>query len=224
MTYTLAFDIERAGATDQYDTIGIGCSVVDNNFNELDSLFLAGYFPKETKFETRCWDQFWSKNQETLKLLEYTGGLNYQQRQSEMTLLFQEFRKKWERIAKEEGHDLNLVSDNNVYDGGFMNLMINKYIPDVLPIPYTATTQEYESFFETTSELKGLLSAVNPNFKGEWGLLKKVGELYDLPVSKKQHNHNPADDAYTVAFEHQIVLGIRDGKIKRKHLTNEVSP
>lgn len=83
------------------------------------------------------------------------------------------------------------------------------------------STQEYESFFETTSELKGLLSIIDPNFKGEWGLFKKLGEHYDFPVLKKQHNHNPSDDAYTIAIEHQVVLGIRDGKIKRKHKLDE---
>lgn len=47
MKINLAFDIERSGATDQYDTIAIGASVLNENFIELDSLLLLGYV--ETK-------------------------------------------------------------------------------------------------------------------------------------------------------------------------------
>ena len=32
----LAFDIERAGASSIYNTIGLGASVIDQEFNEID--------------------------------------------------------------------------------------------------------------------------------------------------------------------------------------------
>ena len=80
MTLVLAFDIERSGSTDEYDTIAIGASVVDENLEELDSLLLLNYRPNETQFEDRCWEQFWSKHQEILDKLEYTGTLTKEER------------------------------------------------------------------------------------------------------------------------------------------------
>lgn len=214
MKYTLAFDIERSGCSKQYDTIGIGASVVDSNFNELDNLFLKGYSQKETKFEQRCWDEFWIKNQESLKKLEYTGNLNYKERQFEMISTFQEFRKKWENIAKSNGYELDLVSDGCVFDSGFINEMIFEHLPEILPIPHSASTQEFSPFYDTTSEIKGLLSVIDPSFKQNWGYSKRLYELYDVPIFDKKHDNNPANDAFTIAVQHQIVLNIRDKKIK----------
>jgi hypothetical protein len=216
MKYTLAFDIERSGCTKNYDTIGIGASVVDSNFNELDSLFLAGYFPKETQFEKRCWDEFWVKNQDSLKQLEYSGTLNYKERQAEIIFLFQEFRKKWENKALADNVELDLVSDGCVFDAGFINEMIFEHLDNVLPIPYSASTQQFSPFYDTTSEIKGILSIVDPTFKENWGYFNKLNELYNLPKFEKKHDHNPANDAFTIAVQHQIVLNIRDKKITLK--------
>lgn len=224
MSLTLAFDIERSGGGNTHETIGIGASVVDNNFEERDSLFLPGYFPKSHKtptvFEQRCWDEFWCKQSHTLDLLEYTGDLTKEERQKEMIVQFQEFRAKWEQYANDNNLKLELVADNNVYDGGFINDMIFKYLPDTLPLPYTAGRvdgkQQYKSFWETHSEQRGLLAVVDPSFKQNWGYTKRIAELYEVPDQKKDHDHNPSNDAYSIAFEHQVLLNIRDGKIQRR--------
>lgn len=62
MKIVLAFDIERAGGTPEYDTIAIGASVVDQDFNLLDELFLPCFYDEITRFESVCWEGFWSKN------------------------------------------------------------------------------------------------------------------------------------------------------------------
>uniref|UniRef100_A0A6C0EKZ9 Exonuclease n=1 Tax=viral metagenome TaxID=1070528 RepID=A0A6C0EKZ9_9ZZZZ len=213
-TIVLAFDIERSGATNDHHTIGIGASVVNGNFEELDQLFLPGHIPDETNFEQRCWDEFWSKYPDKLKELEYHGDKDMQNRQEEMITQFQKFRAKWEDIAKENGWTLELVSDNNVYDGGFINEMLFTHTNE-LPIPYN-TKGKYKPFWETHSEQRGLLMAVDPSFTSPWGFTKRIAELYDVPEMKVSHDHNPANDAYTIAFEHQVLFGIRDGRIKRR--------
>lgn len=214
MKITLAFDIERSGATDQYDTIAIGASVLDEEFKELDSLLVLGYVENKTKFEPRCWDEFWSKNVDMLNTLKYTGELKYEDRQKEMIEQFQAFRAKCELWCKENKHELLLVSDNCVYDGGFINNMIYKYMPDTLPIPYSASEQKYESFQETHSILNGILKVVDPEFCKEWGFTKRVEELFEVPEKKVSHDHNPANDAYYIAFDHQICNAIANGRIK----------
>lgn len=224
MSLVLAFDIERSGGRSDHDTIAIGCSVVDSEFNELDNLFLPMYFPKDTTFEQRCWDEFWSKHEDKLKIFEYKGDLNKCERERESIIAFQAFRAKWEAEAASREVSLELVSDNNVYDGGFINELIGQYLcgsgaspstPYTLPIPYTASfPQNYKSFWETHSEQRGILAVVDPSFKGSCGFTKRISQLYEIPPMKKEHDHHPTNDAYTIAFDQQVVLGIRDQKIK----------
>lgn len=216
MRYTLAFDIERSGCSKSYDTIAIFASIIDQNFNELDNLFLTGYFPKETKFEKRCWDEFWIKNQDFLKKLEYKGNLTYKERQKEMIVTFQEFRKKWERNALDKGFEIDLVSDGCIFDAGFINDMLYDYLPNVLPIPYSAYTQDFSPFYDTTSEIKGLLSVIDPTFTKNWGYFNRLKEIYDIEKYVKYSYNNPINDAYNIALQHQILLNIKDNKILKK--------
>lgn len=213
-TIVLAFDIERSGAKAEHHTIAIGASVVDENFTELDVLFLPGYVEGKTKFETRCWDEFWSYHEDKLEELKYTGKLTFEERQREMIELFQEFRAKWEGLASQNDWQLEIVADNNVYDGGFINLLLFEHTND-MPLPYN-TSGKYRQFWETHSEQRGLLMAIDPEFKGKSGFSNRLKDIYDVPEPEREHDHNPANDAYTIAFEQQVLLGIRDGRIKMR--------
>lgn len=129
---------------------------------------------------------------------------------------FQAFRSKWEIWCKENNHQLSLVSDNCVYDGGFINNMIYTHLPNTLPIPYSASEQKYESFLGTDDILSGILKIVDPLFDKRWGFTKRIEELFVLPTKRVNHDHNPANDAYCIAFDHQVSNGIASGKIKKR--------
>jgi len=88
-----------------------------------------------------------------------------------------------------------------------------------MPIPYTASTGEYGSFWETFSQQRGLLMEVDPQFtvNNDWGYSGRIAELYDLPrKATGLVSHHPCDDAYEIAYDQQVLLGIRDGTIKRR--------
>jgi hypothetical protein len=206
MKLVLAFDIERSGATDEYETIAIGASVLDENLKELDNFLYLNYYPSETKFEPRCVKEFWSKHTDILSSLTYKGTLSKEDNEKEMINSFQQFRSKWENYAKENSHQLYFVSDNTLYDGGFVNQLIYKHMKGTLPIPYSASTQEYEDFFESTSIIKGIL--LSNDLSDDWNLWNKLKTIYDLPESKIKENHNPTNDAYNIAFKTQILLNI----------------
>lgn len=217
--WVLAFDIEATGSrSDNGDIIAIGASVVDSAFNELGTMFVKGYFPGETVFEERCKKEFWNDHPDKLISFTYEGTLDRRSKQWDMILQFQAFREKWEKKAVHEGKKLELCSDNNVFDGGFINEYITKYTgpTEYLPIPYTASTKKYAPFWETHAQQRGLLMAVDPDFKEDWGLSKRIAELYDVPKCPVSHDHNPANDARTIAHEQQVLLAIRDGRIKRR--------
>ena len=214
----LAFDIEHSGV----ETFAIGASVVNNKFEELDRFYIGIYHSKETKFSDRCWDTFWSKHQDVLATLKYKGTeVTKEDREKEMIIGFQEFRKKWETEATKTNKKLILVTDNNVFDGGLVNELIKNYLPNTEPIPYSASvnkegSQEYNPFWETFSQQKGLLAAVDHSFNSNWGLSDRIFELYDIKKPEIEHDHNPANDAYTIAYDQQILFNIRDNQIKLK--------
>jgi hypothetical protein len=215
-TIVLAFDIERSGAGLKHDTIAIGASVLDHEFKELDRLFLPGY-TDETKFEQRCMDEFWSQNKDVLETLRYTGQSSYQERQKEMIMEFQNFRKKWEIHAMQNNLRIELISDNNVFDGGFINKLIGDYTGDML-LPYSASGRKYKSFWETHSEQRGLLMVIDPSYKKNYGFTKRIYELYDVSKPDRKHDHNPANDAYTIGYEQQVLLNIQNGRIKLRNM------
>lgn len=231
--WVLAFDIECAGGRAQDEVIAIGASVVNEDGVELDSLCLKGYFPGLTKFEQRTWDQFWSKNEDVLNTLvahapDKKGSDETAEAHKEWPkwaiLEFHKFREKWELSAKREGAKLETVSDNKIFDGGFINDMYAKYLVGdgafVMPLPYSASDQppQYKALRETHSEQRGLLIAVDPTYLSKKGvsLSAHVEELYDCSAlkSEHEHDHNPAHDAYSIAREAQILNGIEAGRIK----------
>ena len=207
MELVLAFDIEHTGK----EVIAIGASVVDSNFKQLDSFFMGIYDPEYTSFSDRCYNSFWKDKTDILEILTYKGSTKpiRQLREFELIEAFQAFRSKWSNAV--------LVTDNNVFDGGLVNELIKTYLPTKEPIPYSASEpQEYCAFWETFSQQKGLLYAIDPSFKSNWGLTDKIFELYDVEKPTIEHDHNPANDAYTIAYDQQVLFGIRDGRIKRK--------
>lgn len=220
--YILGFDLESAGSRPENGIIGIGLCVLtmrDSSIVEVDRLLLPGYFGRDkTNFEKSCWDQFWSKNEGQLDVLKYNGPLSVPARQKEMIQSFQDFRKKWETKAAEENVQLVLVSDNPVFDGGYINLMIYEHLPDNQPIPYSAATQEYSDFVDLHNTQRGLLMGVDREFdlKKWWGFSDRIYELYDAPLPKINHDHNPVNDAHTIAHDLFVLLEIQQGKIERK--------
>lgn len=199
MIVTLAFDIERSGPTNKEDTIAIGAAVIDENFKELDSLFLPGYFPQDTKFEANCW-VFWKKFLDILQTLTYNGELSKIDCQKEMITEFMTFRSKWEKWCDDNGHELLVVSDNNVYDGGFLNQMIFDHLPKSLPIPFTVNKKKFGKFYETSS-MKHILKK-SLNCKSNADFYAHLGKIFTPPAKKYDHDHNPAHDAYGIAYDY----------------------
>lgn len=218
--FVLAFDIEYSG----FEVLAIGAAlVITENYREynlVDSYFY-GIYTDDTKFADKCYNEFWKKNLNILEILKYKGTSTAKEdREKELIEGFQNFRKKCESYADLQGKKLILTSDNNVFDGGLVNELIKKYLK-CEGIPYTAGKQQYSSFFETFSQQKGLLTILDGEFtkKSDWGYSDKIFELYDIDKYKIEyiHDHNPVNDAYTIAVDQLILLGIRDKHILLKN-------
>lgn len=222
MKFVLAVDIERAGPTVAFDTIAIGAVVLRyDNFEEQDRLFLPGYFPQQTKFDKDYMDRFWSKHIATLNSLTYHGSSDVRSRQLEMITEFQAFRFKWEEHCEKHNAELILVSDNPLYDGGFLSHMITEHLPDSMPLPYSIKTASYETIYDTYTALHVLRNFMARGFLcgGNFDQLTTreiAARLYQLPQRMSLHTHNPADDAYGAAYDYCMTMAIFRGEVKRR--------
>lgn len=233
-----AIDCERSGGRSKDDTIGWGGSVVGEDGEELDSFFVPGFFPGRTVFEKKCKEEFWDKFPEQLEALRVTGPMAGQPDgddehlretwEKHVYLVMVAFFRKWELYAKENGFQFILASDNKVFDGGFFNEMVAKFDPERLPLPYSfGDNQKYKAFLETNSEMRGFLMGIGAEVARRRG--ESYGDViaryYDTSSVKCVHNHthNPAEDAYSIARDAQVMRGIGAGRIKlRKEMAHEV--
>jgi len=234
-TLVVAFDIETAGPTKDQNIIGIGVSAINSQtLEEVDSCFIPGYFPGVTKFHPDTWNGFWSNHQDKLQELEYKGDSSEEERQKEMIVEFQNFRARMEqKYFDKEFEDYELVADNHAFDACVLNRYIEKYLPGQKPLPNTATfverkdkdgnvtkSQAFDRFHKTRSMQRGMLIVVDPSFirdnKSGKSYFPRICELYDVPKMKKEHDHNPVNDAYATAFEHCVLIAIQDRTIKPK--------
>lgn len=216
--YTMALDFEKLGRTRKYGVCGFGASVVGPDFKQLDKLFCPMKI-KGAVFQTSCYESFWKDKKDLMKQLEYLGDEKNTQDDVEREAFeqFHKFRLKWEAKAKQDGAILEVVSDNMIYDGAILNDWYGKYMPDAHPMPYTATDGEYSGHvWETDSMLRGLLIGAGVYHPSPWGLTDAVRNMFDVPKPEIEHTHLPHEDAYSIAFDHQIVLGVMNGTVKKR--------
>jgi hypothetical protein len=221
MVWVLAFDLERDGPDTRYRTFALGASVVDSDFQELDSYLSFNLRARETPaegFEDGYWRRHWSKFPEILEALTYHGELSLEDQERVMIQGFQEFRKKWELRALEQGETLELVCDNPTYDAMHVNILLEKHNAG-LPLPFSAlptTTGDgkseftYGTVWDVFSMQKGWLTGTLPASEADglkWGLSSKMEALFmrEPPAKKYQHSHSPDHDAYTIAWDYQLL-------------------
>lgn len=238
-TVVLAFHIERTGAKPEHETIAIELSVVDDKFQCHDSLLLKGFIPRPIPsqengpvapagFEHRSWVEYWSNKIELLQQLT-TDCITFHSAQLAMITGFQEFRKKWELRAENDGFNLEICCDNPAFDCSHINSMISKYLPEYHPLPYRASTATYQPILDTDSMLRGVLAAADTMYSGASGMSARIRKLYEITIpcasmhsvsthSVSTHSSThiaTCNTAYNIACDAQIVLGIRRGEILR---------
>lgn len=220
MSIVLAFDLERSGSVENAEVIAIGASVVDETGAELDSLLIKGYFPGKTQFEAAAWDEFWSKHGEQLAAIKADDGDSYLDWEENAIQAFDDFRCKWEKWAADNDKKFALASDNPAMDAGLLNDLYRAHFEKARPLPFTThtPTYKYRRLRDTTSEIAGLLSVVEPSFDKTHGFSAKLAELYDDALIERvhTHTHNPAHDAYSIAREAQVLSAIREGRVHKR--------
>lgn len=214
-TLVFAFDIESAGAFK--DLIALGICVMDDHLTVYAKHCWPAYFPGLTEFEPRCQKEFWDHHPDVLELLTYGGPVDPDQCRYDLIHGFWTQLAKWETYAQEFGYQFLLVCDNAVFDAAELNRLTELHMPHRLPMPYMASAPSaYGSLYETRNIQRGLLMAVDPAFRPEWGFAKRLNELYDLPLPAAKADHLPHNDAHVIAHEMQMLIGIQAGIYHRR--------
>ncbi len=253
--YVLAYDWERTGDPMACRSIGLGMSVVDSDFKEVDTLLVPFYKPNEAFFEWRCVEEFWlgeelkelkarraydefikahpdepvpvnllyrASSMPPSEVLNRLHILTTQRTQEEAESFavdaFIGIIQKWERRAKAEGAILMRCSDNVPSDTRVANQLMAKYRPEILPLPYLLSEENnYGRHYDVHQMQIGFLASVYPDFPTKyWGATKAMEQLFQVPPKVKEHNHMPDSDAYTIAFDLQVVVNAARGTLPRR--------
>jgi len=198
-----AFDIETGGATYSHPVLSIGATVLDNKYTLLDKKKFNGFGVKDLDqekemalLEKRCIDEFLSQFPEVLSSSRVDE--TFEQAQRNMIVSFIQNRDMWQKYADENKLKFHLVSDNAIFDGGFVNSLITKYIPDKLSLVYNYK-KKYSSVKDVNDISKGL----------EW-CKPKFLSTFKFQKCQVSHDHNCANDAHTIAHRYVNLLSIRE--------------
>ncbi len=215
-TIVLSFSIVRAGSTDEYNTIGLAASVVDKNYNQIDSFEAGCYFEEcndtlSTIFDAQYKETFWRDKQGLLNRLKYEGGYNPFMQEGKMICAFMKFISDWEKHAKDTGLTLEVATDNPAYNAGFVNIMISEHT-DIYPLPFTTDGQP-RILLDTISQQKGVLStmckfSIDPTKHNYSRIITDVYSINNLPAYTSVDYL--LDRAYNIALDQQILNNIRN--------------
>ena len=212
-TYVLSFSIARTGITDDYNTIGIAASVVDKNYNQLDSFEAGCYYNEhgdcfETKFDEEYKKIFWENKQELLNRLKYTDELDPFDREGEMIREFTKFMTTWELKTKDAGFLLEIVTDNPTFNAGFINIMISEHT-NTFPLPFTSDGKS-RVLLDTVSQQKGVLSTLCKYSIDPDKYSNIIRKIYNVNDEKYKSVDYLLDTVYNIAKDQQILNNIRD--------------
>lgn len=227
--YVLSFSIVRTGITDTYNTIGIASSVVDKNYELLDSFEMGCYFNKnngeyDTGFDEQYKKTFWGDKHELLNKLSYSGDLEPFEREGEMISEFMKFVLKWELKAQETGFTLEVATDNPTINAGFINIMIYEHT-HMYPLPFT-TDGKPRMLLDVLSQQKGVLStlctwSVDPSRYSN--IIRTIYCVSD-DIAKYKTVDYLLDTVYNIAKDQQILNNIRNNVLScNTHAFNKLA-
>lgn len=191
--FILAIDIERQGGDFDYGILAIGVCFGEEDGTILKTAMFAKPVPGVEEFDKKCWDDFWSKNQDVLVEIGKHGTDNHIQKFREwlaaLEIEYGPFGRKHQDSVK-----LKLASDNPAYDLGHIMVEFNKI---GIPRGVAECFDDYVPTDDPSEQERGLTKA-------------ERAEAHSFVTAK--HTHNPVDDA-TGIF--QLLCGVKHVLEKR---------
>lgn len=191
--FYFAIDIE---ATGQFLTknamIAFGCTLMNEKSEEVDNFVGFMKVPEGRGWETRCVEEFWSKQQETLKYIE--------DRSEEPEKVMLNFAEWLDKIDLKYGSEMVVLSDNGGYDYAWIDTYLSEFTtrPSIYYRLKCINTEKEYGFrrtWDTNSVYHGALTIKRKGEYVQWSLEKELGCQND----KWNNDHNPLNDARNIA-------------------------
>ena len=189
-----AIDIETSGPNiikNGILSIGICAGTVTGNIIVRRRIDVKLHRSKS--FDTNTWDNFWCKNKKILEII--------QEHPLEESAAVIEFINVIDDL--EDNYKVIIISDNPVFDIGFLNYYLAFYI-NRLPLQYDKEGV-FRPIYDTDSYTRGVLRKnYNNIYTDDKEIIKKLNiELPQLDSSKK---HLPEYDAEYIYHLHRMIL------------------
>jgi len=203
MKYYLGIDVETTGQFfNKNAMIALGCSIMDEQSNELETFTCFMSIPDDREWEQRCVDEFWSKQKTELYKIE-----------KQMKDPKQEMIRFSEWIGAMDlkyGENLIIVSNFCAFDIAWVDYYLNIYVPEHYSIYYRLKSNENNiktySFrtpiINTNSAYIGALNLLEPNKTHECDLEQKL----DIQNKKWINDHDALNDARNIVSNYILFL------------------
>ncbi len=234
--YIVAVDYEGRNCLGSVNPIAAGVAVLKDGKLVRKQKFNA--FRPAMEFEEDTWT-FWSEFPVILKSLEVDKDDKRTDDELGRDMIVGVVRifHEFETIAKEEKADFEIITDTTIYDGSLTNALIARY-QDVLikefnvadgkifkPLPYSILTREFGSVGDLWCGAEWFLKGAGVKREKEeklWDAFKRVWETPELPEGAK-HDHDPANDAFCIAFMYFVICEIAAGRILKRTAVKEAA-
>ncbi|MCP3658846.1 MAG: hypothetical protein GY830_00420 [Bacteroidetes bacterium] len=191
--YVLGIDVETSGCSfAKNGLLSIGCSIKDENVQEVDNFQINIDLPEDREYEEDCLNHFWLRHPAAFEFIKSNTV------SPEIAM-----NKFWEFIARAEKNypRLIIVSDNPTFDIAWINLYLSLYT-DRKPLNY-AENNKYRQIWGASSIQKYF------NLFPRYHLLKDWRRELLIPERKHreklglivpaEHDHNSLTDARIIA-------------------------
>lgn len=200
MKYYFAIDVETTGQfIDKNAMIAFGCTVMNEKMEELENFETYMEVPEGKKWEKRCVDEFWSKQEKAFNFIK-----NRMKSPSDEMLRFE----KWlDKIDLKYGSELVVLSDTSCYDYAWINYYLGCFTgrPSIYyrlkSIEDDKKQYEYRRIWDTNSIYHGALMEKKKEYI-EWNLEKEL----ECKNKKWENDHNSLNDARNIASNYIIFI------------------
>jgi len=210
----IAIDIEKTGCRDENDdpmfAVGIATAPIDaTSIDQVFSFSVAlnlqkpesmnwSDFWKEKGYEERCWDEFWSKNENILDLLQDPIRILQYDSRELVALWINNTLMVCERMYEKT----IVVTDTTLFDTVCVGSELKRY--NFIPLNFTRKG-EYRSGVEVDSYIAGLFKISDPC---DWKLMGDVNQKYIDPLllGKVEHDHHPENDAKSILLKYLAAI------------------
>lgn len=174
---------------------------MDRDKNELDSLNLYMAMPPGTGFEKRCWDEFWSKQQDKLQTI-----FEKAQPPEKQMPLFVEWLDGIE--LKYGAQNVRLLGNFTAYDFKWLDIYAKKYggrpclYQKIVEKKDGVGTYKFSTYIDTNQQYRGALLILKPDAFEKWGVEESLGIQND----KYTNDHDALTDARNIVLNYLLYL------------------